>query len=49
MMMRTALERLGPAERDDTIEAIREAALPYVLEDGSVVAPARSWVAAATA
>ena len=49
MMMRTALERLGPAERDDTIEAIREAALPYVTEDGSVVAPARSWVAAATA
>ena len=48
MMLRSALERLGPAEREDTIDAIREDALPYVHEDGSAVVPARSWVAAAT-
>jgi SAM-dependent methyltransferase len=49
MMLRTALERLEPAERDDAIEAIRERGLPYVREDGSVILPARTWVAAATA
>ncbi len=49
MMMRTTLERLDPAERDDAIEAIRELALPYVQEDGSAVVPARTWVAAAEA
>lgn len=49
MMLRTTLERLDPAEREDTIEAIREQALPYVQEDGSVVVPARTWVAAAEA
>jgi SAM-dependent methyltransferase len=49
MTLRAALEGLDPAEREDTIAAIREKTLPYVQEDGSVVAPARTWVAAATA
>jgi SAM-dependent methyltransferase len=47
--LRTTLEGLDPAEREDYLAAIREQALPYVREDGSVVAPARSWVAAAAA
>ena len=49
MMLRTALEQLDPAEREDVIAAIREKALPFVREDGSAVVPARSWVAAAAA
>jgi ubiquinone/menaquinone biosynthesis C-methylase UbiE len=49
MMFRTTLDGLDPAERDDVVEAVREQALPYVQEDGSVVLPARTWVAAATA
>jgi SAM-dependent methyltransferase len=49
MMLRTTLERLDPAEREDVLAAIREKALPYVREDGSAVVPARTWVAAATA
>ena len=49
MILRTTLEGLDPAEREDAIEAIRERGLPYVQEDGSVVLPARSWVAAAAA
>ena len=48
-MLRTTLERLGAAERQDVLATIRELALPYVQEDGSVVLPARSWVAAASA
>ena len=47
MMLRSALERLGAAEREDVVAAIREQALPYVREDGSAVVPARTWVAAA--
>ena len=46
---RDALDGLRAAERDDVFAAIRERALPYVQEDGSVVLPARSWVAAASA
>jgi hypothetical protein len=49
MMLRSALDRLDAAEREDVYAAIREQALPYVREDGSAVVPARSWVAAATA
>ena len=49
MMLRTALEQLDPAEREDVLAAIREKALPFVREDGSAVVPARSWVAAAAA
>jgi SAM-dependent methyltransferase len=49
MMLRTTLEDLDPAEREDAIEAIRERALPYVQGDGSVILPARAWVAAASA
>jgi ubiquinone/menaquinone biosynthesis C-methylase UbiE len=49
MMFRNTLEDLDAAEREDAIEAIRERALQYVQEDGSVVLPARTWVAAATA
>jgi SAM-dependent methyltransferase len=47
MMLRSALERLDAAEREDVIAAIREKALPFVREDGSAVVPARTWVAAA--
>ena len=46
---RAALDGLPAAEREDAIAAIRERALEYVQEDGSLVLPARSWVAAATA
>jgi SAM-dependent methyltransferase len=49
MMFRTTLDGLDAGERDDVIETIRERGLPYVQEDGSVVLPARTWVAAATA
>jgi SAM-dependent methyltransferase len=45
----SALEDLEPAEREDVLATIREKALPYVQEDGSIVLPARSWVAAASA
>jgi SAM-dependent methyltransferase len=46
---REALDGLPTAEHEDVIAAIRERALPYVQEDGSIVLPARTWVAAATA
>jgi SAM-dependent methyltransferase len=46
---REALDGLPAGERDDVIASLRERALPYVQEDGSVVLPARTWVAAATA
>ena len=39
---RAALDGLPAAERDDAIAAIRERALPYVQEDGSIVLPART-------
>jgi SAM-dependent methyltransferase len=45
----SALEGLDPAEREDVLETLREKALPYVQEDGSIVLPARTWVAAASA
>jgi SAM-dependent methyltransferase len=47
--LRTTLDSLDPAEREDVIAGFREKALPYVREDGSAVVPARSWVAAAAA
>jgi SAM-dependent methyltransferase len=46
---RTALDGLATDEREDVVASIRERALPYVQPDGSVVLPARTWVAAATA
>ena len=46
---RAALDGLPAAERDDAIAAMRERAIPFVQEDGSVVLPARTWVAAAAA
>ena len=46
---RAALDGLPAAERDDVVAAIREKAVPHVQEDGSVILPARTWVAAATA
>jgi len=46
---RQALDDLDPAERDDVIATVREQAVPFVQEDGSVVLPARTWVAAASA
>jgi SAM-dependent methyltransferase len=48
-MLRTTLAELDQAEREDVLAVVREQALPYVREDGSVVLPARTWVAAATA
>jgi len=48
-MFRSTLEDLSPAARDDAIGAVREQALPYAQEDGAIVLPARTWVAAATA
>ena len=46
---RETLDRLDPAERDDVLAAVREQALPFAEEDGSLVLPARTWAAWATA
>ena len=43
--LRDTLDRLDPAERDDVLAAVREQALPFVQEDGSLALPARTWVA----
>jgi SAM-dependent methyltransferase len=47
--LRDTLDRLDPAERDDVLASVREQALPFVEEDGSLVLPARTWVAVASA
>ena len=47
--LRTALDGLDAAERDDVLAAVREQALPYAQGDGSIVLPARTWVAWAAA
>jgi SAM-dependent methyltransferase len=47
--LRDTLDRLDPAERDDILASVREQALPFVEEDGSLVLPARTWVAWAAA
>jgi len=46
---RETLDGLDAAELDDVIATVREQALPFVQPDGSLVLPARTWVAAATA
>jgi len=46
---REALDGLDAAERDDVLAAVREQAIPFVQEDGSVALPARTWVAVASA
>jgi SAM-dependent methyltransferase len=46
---RDGLAGLDAAERDDVLASVREQGLQYVQEDGSIVLPARSWVAAASA
>jgi SAM-dependent methyltransferase len=46
---RAALDGLGADERDDVLAAVREQAIPYVQEDGSLALPARTWVAVASA
>jgi hypothetical protein len=46
---RDTLDGLDPAERDDVLASVREKALPFVQEDGSLALPARTWVAAASA
>jgi SAM-dependent methyltransferase len=48
-MFRATLEDLSAAERDDAIGAVRDKALPYAQEDGTIVLPARTWVASASA
>jgi ubiquinone/menaquinone biosynthesis C-methylase UbiE len=48
-MLRLALADLPAAEREDWKATVREHALPFVQQDGSVVLPARTWVAVATA
>jgi len=48
-MLRRTLADLSAAEREDWAAAVREQAIPYVQEDGSLVVPARTWVAAASA
>jgi SAM-dependent methyltransferase len=48
-LMGRVLTDLPAGEREDALAAIREQAIPYVQEDGSLVLPARSWVAAASA
>jgi SAM-dependent methyltransferase len=39
------VDGLKAAERDDVIGALREQVLPFAQEDGSIVLPARTWVA----
>jgi SAM-dependent methyltransferase len=46
---RQTLDGLDAAERDDVLATVREQALPYVQEDGSLALPARTWVAVASA
>jgi len=46
---RAAFDGLPAAEREDALAAIRERALRYVQPDGSIVLPARTWVAVASA
>jgi SAM-dependent methyltransferase len=47
--LRETLDGLDPAERDDLMAAVREQALPFAQQDGSLVLPARTWVAVAEA
>jgi SAM-dependent methyltransferase len=47
--LRDTFDDLDPAERDDVLAAVREQALPFAEEDGSLVLPARTWVAWAAA
>ena len=46
---REALDGLDASERDDVLASVREQALPFVLQDGSLALPARTWVAVASA
>ena len=46
---REALDGLDPGERDDVIAAVREQAIPFAQDDGSLVLPARTWVGWASA
>jgi SAM-dependent methyltransferase len=47
--LRETLDGLDAAERDDVLASVREQALPFAEEDGSIVLPARTWVAWAAA
>jgi SAM-dependent methyltransferase len=46
---RETLDGLDAPERDDVLATVREQALPFVEEDGSLALPARTWVATASA
>jgi SAM-dependent methyltransferase len=46
---RETLDGLDASERDDVLATVREQALPFVQEDGSLALPARTWVAVASA
>ena len=46
---RETLDGLDAAARDDVLATVREQALPFVQEDGSLALPARTWVAVASA
>ena len=43
------LDGLDAAERDDALATVREQAIPFVQDDGSLALPARTWVAVASA
>ena len=43
--LRETLDRLEPAEREDVLASLREQALPFARDDGSLAFPARTWVA----
>ena len=45
---REVLDGLDAAERDDVLATVREQAIPFVQEDGSLALPARTWVAVAS-
>ena len=46
---REVLDGLDAAERDDALATVREQAIPFVQDDGSLALPARTWVAVASA
>jgi SAM-dependent methyltransferase len=49
MSLRVRDAALGPGEENDVVEALAERAASWTAEDGSLVLPARTWVATATA
>jgi len=43
--LRDTLDQLDPAEREDVLASLREQAIAFAQDDGSLAFPARTWVA----